>query len=128
LNTWGDGRLTILGTDGYIELRKNVDIAGHEGGNHLFLVDKKETRYFDCSKDPLPFGEQFISDVANRTNTAMTQRALFPGDRAGPEGTRESTEAGVEEVVLRSASPAHPTKCDSKSISAGPSGRQHAPL
>ncbi len=40
LNTWGDGRLTILGTDGYIELRKNVDIAGHEGGNHLFLVDK----------------------------------------------------------------------------------------
>lgn len=77
LNTWGDGRLTILGTDGYIELRKNVDIAGHEGGNHLFLVDKKETRYFDCSKDPLPFGEQFINDVANRTNTAMTQEHCF---------------------------------------------------
>jgi len=77
LNTWGDGRLTILGTDGYIELRKNVDIAGHEGGNHLFLVDKKETRYFDCSKEPLPFGEQFISDVANRTNTAMTQEHCF---------------------------------------------------
>ncbi len=77
LNTWGDGRLTILGTDGYIELRKNVDIAGHEGGNHLFLVDKKETRYFDCSKEPLPFGEQFINDVANRTNTAMTQEHCF---------------------------------------------------
>jgi predicted dehydrogenase len=77
LNTWGDGRLTILGTDGYIELRKNVDIAGHEGGNHLFLVDKKETRYFDCGKEPLPFGEQFISDVANRTNTAMTQEHCF---------------------------------------------------
>jgi predicted dehydrogenase len=77
LNTWGDGRLTILGTDGYIELRKNVDIAGHEGGNHLFLVDKKETRYFDCSKEPLPFGEQFISDVANRTNTSMTQEHCF---------------------------------------------------
>ena len=77
LNTWGDGRLTILGTEGYIELRKNVDIAGHEGGNHLFLVDKKETRYFDCSKEPLPFGEQFISDVANRTSTAMTQEHCF---------------------------------------------------
>ncbi len=77
LNTWGDGRLTILGTDGYIELRKNVDIAGREGGNHLFLVDKKETRYIDCSSEPLAFGEQFISDVANRTNTAMSQEHCF---------------------------------------------------
>ena len=30
-NTWGDGRLTILGTDGFIEIRKNVDIAGRPG-------------------------------------------------------------------------------------------------
>jgi predicted dehydrogenase len=39
LATWGDGRLTILGTDGYIELRKNIDIAGRVGGDHLFLVN-----------------------------------------------------------------------------------------
>jgi predicted dehydrogenase len=78
LKTWGDGRLTILGTDGYIELRKNINIAGPaEGGNHLYLVDQKETRYFDCSKDPLPFGEQLINDVANRTETAMTQEHCF---------------------------------------------------
>ncbi len=77
LNTWGDGRLTILGTDGYIELRKNVDIAGHEGGNHLFLVDKKETRYMDCSKDTLPYGAQLINDITNRTETAMTQEHCF---------------------------------------------------
>ncbi len=48
LPTWGDGRLTILGTDGYIEIRKNVDIGGRTGGSHLFLVDQKETRYVDC--------------------------------------------------------------------------------
>jgi len=77
LNTWGDGRLTILGTDGYMELRKNVDIAGHEGGNHLFIVDKKETRYFDCSKDPLPYGQQLLNDIQNRTETAMTQDHCF---------------------------------------------------
>ena len=41
LSTWGDGRLTILGTDGFIELRKNVDIAGRPGGSHLFLVDQQ---------------------------------------------------------------------------------------
>lgn len=77
LNSWGDGRLTILGTEGYIELRKNIDIAGREGGNHLFLVDKKETRYFDCSNETLPFGEQLVNDVVNRTETAMSQAHCF---------------------------------------------------
>jgi predicted dehydrogenase len=77
LKSWGDGRLTILGTDGFIELRKNVDIAGHDGGNHLFLVDQKETRYFDCNKEPLRYGEQLVSDILNRTETAMTQDHCF---------------------------------------------------
>jgi predicted dehydrogenase len=77
LNTWGDGRLTILGTDGYIEIRKNVDIAGRPGGSHLFLVDQKETRYIDCSKDPLPYGGQLVDDVLNRTETAMSQAHCF---------------------------------------------------
>lgn len=73
LKSWGDGRLTILGTEGFIELRKNVDIGGREGGNHLFLVDQKETRYIDCSKELLPFGEQLVNDIVNRTETAMSQ-------------------------------------------------------
>jgi predicted dehydrogenase len=77
LSTWGDGRLTILGTDGFIEIRKNVDIAGRPGGSHLFLVDKKETRYIDCSKEPLPYGEQLVDDILNRTETAMSQEHCF---------------------------------------------------
>jgi predicted dehydrogenase len=77
LNTWGDGRLTILGTDGYIELRKNIDIAGRAGGNHLFLVDQKSTQYIDCSKEPLPYGTQLVDDVLNRTETAMSQEHCF---------------------------------------------------
>ncbi len=77
LNTWGDGRLTVLGTDGFIEVRKNVDIAGRAGGSHLFLVDQKETRYFDCSKEPLPYGEQLVNDVLNRTETALSQEHCF---------------------------------------------------
>lgn len=77
LDSWGDGRLTILGTDGYIEIRKNIDIAGPAGGNHLYLVDQKETRFMDCSKEPLPFGELFVNDVVNRTDTAMTQEHCF---------------------------------------------------
>jgi len=77
LPTWGDGRLTILGTDGFIEIRKNVDIAGRPGGSHLFLVDKQETRYIDTSQVPLPYGEQFVADVLNRTETAMPQAHCF---------------------------------------------------
>jgi predicted dehydrogenase len=73
LGTWGDGRLFILGTEGYIELRKYVDIAGHPGGNHLFIVDQKQTRYIDCNNVFLPFGPQFVSDIVNRTHVAQDQ-------------------------------------------------------
>jgi predicted dehydrogenase len=77
LSTWGDGRLTVLGTDGFIEVRKNIDIVGRTGGSHLFVVDQKETRYVDCSQVPLPYGEQLVSDILNRTETAMTQDHCF---------------------------------------------------
>jgi predicted dehydrogenase len=77
LPTWGDGRLTILGTDGFIEIRKNVDIGGRTGGSHLFLVDKKDTRYIDSTGVVLPYGTQLVSDVVNRTETAMPQAHCF---------------------------------------------------
>jgi predicted dehydrogenase len=77
LSTWGDTRLTIIGTDGYIEVRKNVDIAGRSGANHLFLVDKKETRYVDSSDVTLPYGIHLVDDVLNRTETAMPQSHCF---------------------------------------------------
>lgn len=77
LGTWGDGRTFILGTEGYIEMRKYVDIAGREGGNHLFLVNQEETRYYDCRHVHMPYGEQLVSDVVNRTETAMTQDHCF---------------------------------------------------
>jgi predicted dehydrogenase len=73
LGVWGDGRLFILGTEGYIELRKYADIAGRAGGNHLLLVDQKAQRYIDCNNVFLPFGPQFVGDVVNRTHVAQDQ-------------------------------------------------------
>jgi predicted dehydrogenase len=74
LGTWGDGRLFILGTEGYIELRKNINIATElSGGNHLYIVDQKRARYIDCKEVPLPFGPQFVADIVNRTETAQNQ-------------------------------------------------------
>ena len=58
-------------------MRKNIDIAGRPGASHLFLVDQKDTRYIDCSAVPLPYGEQLVSDVLNRTETAMPQAHCF---------------------------------------------------
>jgi predicted dehydrogenase len=78
LDSWGDGRLTILGTDGYIEVRKNIDIlSGKKGGNQLYLVNQKETLHMDCNNEALPFGPLFVDDVVNRTETAMSQAHCF---------------------------------------------------
>ena len=77
LKTWGDGRLTILGTDGFIEVRKNIDIAGRPGGNHLFVVTAKETLYVDSTKEELTYGKLLVDDIVNRTETAMTQEHCF---------------------------------------------------
>jgi predicted dehydrogenase len=77
LATWGDGRLFVLGTDGYFEIRKNVDIAGRNLGSFLFQVDQKGTRYIDCQDVTLPYGQQLINDVLDRTDTAMNQEHCF---------------------------------------------------
>jgi predicted dehydrogenase len=73
LGTWGDGRLFILGTEGYIEVRKYADVAVAARGNNLFIVDGKRARYIDCNNGPLPFGRQFVADIVNRTHTAQDQ-------------------------------------------------------
>jgi predicted dehydrogenase len=77
LKTWGDGRLTILGSEGFIEIRKNIDIARYNSGNHLYMANNKETVYMDCKDVELPFGRLFVDDVINRTETAMTQAHCF---------------------------------------------------
>jgi predicted dehydrogenase len=73
LGTWGDGRLFILGTQGYIEVRKYTNVAVSKQGNNLFIVDQKQSRYIDCNNLSLPFGPQFVSDIVNRTHTAQNQ-------------------------------------------------------
>lgn len=73
LGTWGDGRLFILGTDGYIEARKYTNVGVSKQGNLLFVVDQKEARVIDCNNLTLPFGPQFVSDIVNRTHTAQDQ-------------------------------------------------------
>jgi predicted dehydrogenase len=77
LPTWGDGRLVVLGTTGTIELRKHLDIEGRPGTDHLFLADHQGTRYIPCEGQNLTYFRAFADDVANRTETAMTQAHCF---------------------------------------------------
>ncbi|MDQ1908981.1 Gfo/Idh/MocA family oxidoreductase [Paenibacillus sp. GD4] len=78
LSTWGDGRTIILGTDGYIELRKYVDIAREKGGGHVYLVNHEGEHYFNVSgKIGYPFFGELIMDCLNRTEIAMTQEHAF---------------------------------------------------
>ncbi|MEQ9580968.1 MAG: Gfo/Idh/MocA family oxidoreductase, partial [Arenibacter sp.] len=95
LGTWGDGRTFILGTDGYIEMRKYIDIAGKEGGNHLFLVNQKETKYYDCSNIYMPYGEQLVNDVVHRTETAMTQEHCFLATELALKGQKMAHKLNV---------------------------------
>ncbi|MCZ0702915.1 putative dehydrogenase [Natronobacillus azotifigens] len=78
LGTWGDGRAIILGTEGYIEIRKYIDIARDNTGDHLYLVNQEGEKHFKLSgKVGYPFFGQFILDCLNGTENAMTQEHAF---------------------------------------------------
>lgn len=85
LPVWGDGRITILGTEGTIEMRKYIDIAGRPGGNHVFLADKTGVEHFDATGSGRPFYSALARDVAERTETAMTQAHAFLATRLALE-------------------------------------------
>ena len=95
LPTWGDGRLNILGTEGYIELRKYVDIAGRDGTNHLLIVNDEAPRYFNCAKEPLPYYEQLLNDIVNRTETAMPQEHCFKVMELAIKAQQQATDLGL---------------------------------
>lgn len=94
LPVWGDGRLTLLGTEGYMELRKYWDIAGRGAGTHLFLADQKGVRYIECSNVELPYGRQLIQDVLNRTETAIPQAHVFLASQLALEAEAHATRRG----------------------------------
>ena len=77
LPVWGDVRLFLLGTEGYIELRKNIDIAGRPGESHLFLVNCQGARYIDCGATEIVYGKRLIADILERTDRAMPQERGF---------------------------------------------------
>jgi predicted dehydrogenase len=94
----GDIRLFILGTDGYMEMRKYYDPAGRPGQEHLFVVDGKGTHFVDTTNVPLTFGSRFLNDVRNRTETAISQERSFLVTRLATEAQLGARRVGSATV------------------------------
>jgi len=78
LRTWGDGRTFILGTEGYLELRKYIDVARDQRGDWIFLVDHKGERELNVTGQVgFPYFGQLVLDCLHRTENAMTQAHAF---------------------------------------------------
>ncbi len=94
LPNWGDGRLTILGTEGYIELRKYVDVAGRPGTDHVYLVNGSRCEYIDASDDKLDYFENLKADVLQRTELAMPQSHCFKVMELALQAQSQATRVG----------------------------------
>ncbi|MEM7045499.1 MAG: Gfo/Idh/MocA family oxidoreductase [Pseudomonadota bacterium] len=94
LPTWGDGRLKILGTEGYVELRKYVDIAGRPGAGHLYLVNGDKVDYIDCADAARPYYRHLVADIRDRTETAMPQVHCFKVMELALHAQAEATRLG----------------------------------
>ncbi len=78
LRAWGDGRMFIQGTKGYIELRKYLDVAKSDKGDNVFMVNESgEYSYHVHGKVGFPFFGEMILDSLNGTEIAMTQEHIF---------------------------------------------------
>lgn len=77
LPMWGDGRLTILGDGGYIELRKYIDLANGNRGNQLILANDQGAEVIDCTDVALHYFPRICADIRDRTETAVSRAHTF---------------------------------------------------
>ena len=77
LPDWGDGRLFLVGTEGTLELRKNLDIEGRAGGDHLLVANRNRTRHQDCSELQVTYYRDFLDDVRDRTGRMLDGGRVF---------------------------------------------------
>jgi predicted dehydrogenase len=78
LPVWGDGRTFILGTKGYIELRKYIDVGRDPQSDHVYLVNDDVEQHIPVyGKVGFPFFGQLVLDCLTRTENAMTQAHAF---------------------------------------------------
>ncbi len=81
LADWGDGRLFLVGTEGTLELRKNLDLAGRPGGDHIFITNSTNTRHVQVDSAQVSYYQDFLHDLGNRGNRVMEPDQVFASCR-----------------------------------------------
>jgi predicted dehydrogenase len=81
LADWGDGRLFLVGTEGTLELRKNLDLEGRPGGDHMFVTNRQRTRHLDAGSTPPTYYRDFLTGVRDRAGRAVQAGQLFAACR-----------------------------------------------
>ncbi len=94
--SWGDGRTFVLGTDGFIEVRKYNDLTREpQESQVIYLVDHEGEKRIPCSgKIGFPFYGRLILDCLNRTEEAMTQEHCFKAAELSMKAQREADKVG----------------------------------
>ncbi len=92
LGSWGDGRLFILGTKGYIELRKYINVGiDLRSDNVYFVTDEKEYFVNVSGKVGFPFFGEMILDCLNNTENSMTSEHIFKASKLCIEAQLQAT-------------------------------------
>jgi predicted dehydrogenase len=123
LPTWGDGRLFVVGTAGYLEARKYVDINGKPGTDHLILVDGNGIQHIDCTTSRPTFFADLLADLRTGEHTALppdrtatvTRIALraqrYADSRTAPSEVDTTLSPGSSAAPMAgSATPSGPTR------------------
>jgi predicted dehydrogenase len=98
LGSWGDGRTLVLGTEGYIELRKYIDIGRDRDGDQLYLVNGEGEFHFSArGKVGFPYFGELILDCLNRSENAMTQAHAFKAAELCVEAERQAVRIRIED-------------------------------
>ncbi|MDR2143601.1 MAG: gfo/Idh/MocA family oxidoreductase, partial [Treponema sp.] len=100
LGAWGDGRTFIVGTDGYIEIRKYIDVASDREGDHLILVNREGEQHIRAAGTcGFPFFGKFIRDCLNRTEEAAAQDYVFEVMELAIEAREKARAAGIGKFI-----------------------------
>ena len=133
----------ILGTEGYIELRKYVDVAGRAGQDHLFVVDAAGTEYIDCSDVELSYYPDPGARRDQPHRDSLPAKTHLRGNAAGNPGAAERDDDGVPRVngsggqrnapcrdrrMRRDRMPLATRTTHASSWSASSTSTQHAPV
>lgn len=104
LQTWGDNRLLLTGSDGSIEVRKVIDPAGLPGGNHLILANATGLTRIQPNDHPFDFFSRFLADLSDRGASLGVQQVVFEACALAIDAERKAQERAAEPGGLDRAS------------------------